>query len=154
MCDDMHDEEEASEPSFRRLDQRRGFLKWFFLFVVAAVIYPLRKLRAGKMALPMEKAPDLQTVGNSVLLKIKEQEVLFVRDTETTVRALNPICTHKKCKVAFKTDTGKLHCKCHKSAYDLLTGQVLAGPAPKPLQIYESKLDNNRIIFTIPDAAP
>lgn len=102
-------------------------------------------------AVPLAKAEPLRQVGGSVKLKLADTDVIFVRDTEATVRAINPECTHKKCLVDYKEETGKLHCRCHKSAYDL-DGTVRGGPAPKPLTTYRTKLDlgDDRVLIKLP----
>ena len=129
---------------------RRNFLRTLFVGVVAVILLPVKKARAKKVALAMASAEPLQKVGGSVLLKIKDQDVLFIRDSETTVRAINPMCTHKKCKVAWKPEAGNLQCKCHKSAFTL-DGKVTGGPAPRPLQVFEAALSEDKIILTLPD---
>ena len=130
--------------------QRRGFLRFLGGAVGALLFSYAGRARAKKLALPMSKVEALKKVGGSVSLDIKGQPVIFVRDTEKTVRAFDPTCTHKKCKVAYKSETGKLHCKCHKSAYDL-TGKVLGGPAPAPLTQFRTKLKGDKLLIALPD---
>jgi Rieske Fe-S protein len=130
---------------------RRSFFKTLAVTVFAIITFPASLVRAKKVALSLASVEDLKTVGGSALLKIKDQDILFVRDTAQTVRAINPMCTHKKCKVAFKSEDGKLHCKCHKSAFEL-SGEVLGGPAKLPLQVYQATLSDDKIILTLPDA--
>jgi len=132
---------------------RRGFLRFLGTGTAALVFLKSTLARAKKLAFPLSKAPALSKVGGSVKLKIKGHPVIFVRDTETSVRAFDPTCTHKKCSVKFSSDTSNFHCKCHKSAYNL-DGKVLGGPAPKPLKRFPSKLDGDRILLALPDTPP
>jgi len=132
---------------------RRGFFKTLAITIFAIITLPTSLVRAKKVALSINNAEDLKKVGGSALLKIKDQDVLFVRDSEESIRAINPMCTHKKCKVAFKSEDRKLHCKCHKSAFEL-SGEVLSGPAKLPLQVYEATLSNDKIILTLPEENP
>lgn len=118
---------------------------------VASLLLPAQRVMAKKLALSLKKIPDLQEVGGSTTLEIKGQKVLFVRDTQTTVRAINPICTHKKCTVAFRATTGKLFCKCHKSGFDVRTGAVLEGPAPEPLTVFPTRLRKDKLLIKLPD---
>lgn len=149
MCDkeqaenwpDTFSEEDAPRRSFLRF---LGFLSGMIAFLPASLVH------AKKIALPLAKIKDLAQVGGQKLLRVKGREILFVRDSETSVSSLNPICTHKKCQVAFKPETGRLFCKCHKSAYDIKKGTVLDGPAPRPLQIYPTILKNGKIIVDLP----
>ena len=108
---------------------RRGFIRW----TAGALLLCLapRRAWAKKVGLALAKVPALQTVGGAALLQIKGLEMLLVRDTPNSVRAIDPNCTHKRCKVNYNAGSGKLHCKCHRSAFKL-DGTVVGGPAPRP----------------------
>ncbi len=103
-----------------------------------------------KLALGLDKAEKLKTPGGSALLKVQNRELLFIRDSETTVRVVDPICTHKKCTVEYSAQKQRIVCPCHGSNFNL-DGSVYNGPAEKPLQVFEASLDssNNRVIFTL-----
>ena len=133
--------------------ERRSFLKWLTAAAAALVAFPARLAQAKKLAIGLDKLPELAKVGGSASKKILGHPVVFVRDTETSVRAFNPTCTHKKCMVDFKSEDMKFHCKCHKSAYDL-DGKVLGGPAPAPLTRFRSKLSGDRVLIEVPDTPP
>jgi len=83
-----------------------------------------------------------------MILKIKKKEFLFIRDTVDTVKVMNPICTHRQCTVEYNPEEGNIECPCHHSRYNL-EGEVLNGPAERPLQRFESELKDGRIIFEI-----
>lgn len=101
---------------------------------------------AKKLALGLDKAEKLKQVGGSAILKIKDREILFIRESEEVIRALDPTCTHKKCTVDYNSDQELIVCPCHGSTFDL-EGKVLKGPAEKPLTMFEAKLSGDRIIF-------
>jgi Rieske Fe-S protein len=42
-------------------------------------------------------------------------------------------CTHLTCAVIPDVERGVIHCPCHEGLFDLTTGNVLAGPPPRPL---------------------
>jgi nitrite reductase/ring-hydroxylating ferredoxin subunit len=42
-------------------------------------------------------------------------------------------CTHLSCAVIPRVDRGLIHCPCHEGYFNLQTGDVLAGPPPRPL---------------------
>ena len=58
-------------------------------------------------------------------------------------------CTHLGCTIINKVKDGKLLCPCHISHFDIKTGNVIDGPAPKPLpQIKYILMDSNTQIVT------
>lgn len=103
---------------------------------------------AKKLAIPLDKVEKLKKVGGWMILKIKKKQIIFIRDAQDSIRALSPVCTHKKCLVSYNPDAKKIECGCHRSRYDL-TGKVLDGPAPAPLPSYPAELSQDRIIIKI-----
>jgi menaquinol-cytochrome c reductase iron-sulfur subunit len=67
-----------------------------------------------------------------------------VKTAEGKVMAFAPACTHLGC--AYHWDRGKSEfiCPCHGSEF-ALDGTVLSGPAPRPLDRYETKVENARL---------
>lgn len=134
------------------MQTRRGFLGTTIALAAAAVLVPTRTLfaKARKLAVKLDKAAALKQVGGSATLKLKGRTILFVRDSETSVRAIDAICTHKQCVVEYKRDATQIECPCHASAFGL-DGTVKAGPAPKPLQTFPAtlQLDKGRVVITV-----
>jgi len=119
--------------------------------LAAAFLSGARSLLAQKrLAIGLDNAEKLKAVGGSVVLKVQEREILFVREAQDKVRALNPVCSHNKCTVGYDHSRKRIVCPCHGSNFDL-DGSVLNGPAEKPLQVYEASLDleKGRIVFTM-----
>lgn len=134
------------------MTDRRSFFKTLILSALGlgAVLRGRVALSAKKLAVPLDKVPDLQKVGGSVIVKLKGKKVLFIRDAKDSVRALNPVCTHQECLVGYAPKKGKIACSCHGSYFEV-SGKVLNGPATAPLTTYPAKLDKNKIIITIGD---
>lgn len=133
-------------------ENRRKFLKTFLFMLGFLAAWPVRLARAKKLAISLDKVEALQKVGGALILKIKDREILFIRDSEESIRSLDPTCTHEKCQVAFNAEKKTIDCPCHGSRYDL-EGKVLQGPAPKPLESFDSYIDaKNRIIISLEDA--
>jgi len=60
--------------------------------------------------------------------------ILIHLDTGEFV-AFSAICTHAGCQVQFNPNAGDIACPCHGAVYDPYNNaQVVAGPAPSPLQ--------------------
>jgi len=133
---------------------RRGFFAATAAFALALKSLPVwaaDKMR--KVAFGLGKAEKLKEVGGSAILELKGRNVLFVRDTEKTIRAFDPTCTHNKCNVAYAPEERQLRCPCHRSAFSL-EGEVRGGPAPRPLTMYPAKLDGDRVIVSVPVDKP
>ena len=130
------------------MSTRREVLK--VLSVVAGLAFALPEAwaEAQKFAIPLDLVKPLHAVGGFVYLKIKDMYIMFIRDSDTTVRALDPTCTHKQCTVGYKPDLKLIVCPCHGSHYDL-DGHVVKGPAKKDLTTYEASLADDKIIHTI-----
>lgn len=67
-----------------------------------------------------------------------------VKTASGEIRAYSPVCTHLGC--AYHWDAGKSDflCPCHGSTF-ALDGTVLSGPAPRPLDRFETKVENARL---------
>ena len=91
---------------------------------------PPLKFRAG----PTENFPP-----ESVTLN-KEQKVFIVRAKEGYFSAVSAVCTHLGCITNWKSEEGIIACPCHGSKFDK-EGNVLEGPAPRPLPRFAMTLD-------------
>lgn len=47
--------------------------------------------------------------------------------------AFSSVCTHLSCAVLWRKELNHLECPCHDGRFDQRTGEVLAGPPPRPL---------------------
>jgi len=66
--------------------------------------------------------------------------------TAGTVVAFSAVCTHLGCTV---TPKGKeLDCPCHGSVYDAFTGQVITGPASRPLPSIPVAVRSGQVVAT------
>lgn len=86
------------------------------------------------------------------LSEIKVGDVVTVRDgkfyltrTDDGLMALYWKCVHLGCTVPWNAGAGKFICPCHGSVYDL-TGQNVAGPAPRPLDMMEISISGEDVI--------
>jgi cytochrome b6-f complex iron-sulfur subunit len=58
---------------------------------------------------------------------------VFVIRLQDGFRALSSVCTHLGCVARHQPDENNIFCPCHGSRF-ALDGEVLAGPAPRPLR--------------------
>lgn len=71
--------------------------------------------------------------------------VIAIRDPANadSVIALNSMCTHQGCSVAW--EDGTFACPCHGSAFNT-DGSVATGPATEPLGSYEAMIDGDLVL--------
>jgi menaquinol-cytochrome c reductase iron-sulfur subunit len=60
------------------------------------------------------------------------------------VTVFSPICPHLGCEYEWEGTQNIFYCPCHGSRYGL-DGQVLGGPAPRPLDTLPCQLENGRL---------
>lgn len=71
--------------------------------------------------------------------------VWTVRGQGDEVTVYSPICPHLGCGYRWNRQKRQFRCPCHGSAFDL-SGKVLTGPAPRPLDVLPSKVENGRLL--------
>jgi menaquinol-cytochrome c reductase iron-sulfur subunit len=67
-----------------------------------------------------------------------------VKQANNQVVAFGPQCTHLGCAYHWDQGLKEFVCPCHAS-YFSIEGQVLSGPAPRPLDRYVTRIENNRL---------
>jgi menaquinol-cytochrome c reductase iron-sulfur subunit len=61
------------------------------------------------------------------------------------VVAFGPQCTHLGCAYHWDEAKSEFLCPCHNSVFSA-DGAVVSGPAPRPLDRYETKVDNGKLL--------
>ena len=72
--------------------------------------------------------------------------VVVTQPTAGEFKAFSAVCTHMGCIVSQVTN-GTIDCPCHGSQYSITTGDVVAGPAPKPLPAEQIKVSGDSIFL-------
>jgi cytochrome b6-f complex iron-sulfur subunit len=67
------------------------------------------------------------------------QQVLVVRTAPGQFQAVAATCTHQGGTVQFQAGSGDLRCPTHGARFTL-SGSVVSGPAPRPLQRFNTEL--------------
>jgi cytochrome b6-f complex iron-sulfur subunit len=141
---------ETGRPGGRRtaiLWLTRGFLS---LWAVGAASLGIGFLKApSREKRPGEGLVDAGTlsslaVGGSRFIRHGSRPLFVVRVSETEVVALSAICTHLHCVLKWDDGGGRLLCPCHSGSFDR-TGNVLAGPATRPLPQYRVEIRDDAI---------
>ena len=146
---------------------RRSFLAWgsgvLSALIAAVVAWPL----VGSLLRPQYRRPakhyvkvpglDSVPVGRPVRLsfsdvhedaylrQVQVHNVWVLRRSAEDVVVFSPICTHLGCDYTWHPESQKFVCPCHGSVFSI-TGEVLAGPAPRPLDRLPFKIDGGELL--------
>jgi len=148
------------------IDDRRRFLEraihWLggamaiLLGVPSAIyVFALRQKNEGSKWMD---AGDTSELGNEFPQEItfrrnrvdgwkihSESETAWLSKTaENKLIAFSPWCTHLGCAYRWEANRKEFSCPCHGSRF-AKDGEVIAGPATRPLDRYEIKLEGKRI---------
>ncbi len=109
------------------------------LWVVAAFLRPRAKPpeREGRLIV----AGPIETFAPSSVTAFPAGKFYLVRLADGGFLALHRQCTHLGCSVPWDEAAGRFACPCHASAFDL-RGDVLAPPAPRPLDLFAIRIEN------------
>ena len=86
------------------------------------------------------------TVQDGYLESKTQKAVWAVKQTNGDVTVFSPMCTHLGCGYHWDGAGQQFKCPCHGSAFDV-SGRVVGGPAPRPLDALPSKVDNGRLLI-------
>ena len=93
---------------------------------------------------PLAKLDDIK-VGEAVSAKLPDGTAAIVaRPTADTAAAFSAKCTHMGCTV--KPAGAELDCPCHGSKYNAVTGEVINGPATRPLPKIDVQVSNGQVV--------
>jgi Rieske Fe-S protein len=121
---------------------RRDFTKFLvltsFAFAVGQVWIGVQNLWRRRRGLPNAmKIASLAQLPDGATLSFnypgEHDPCVLVRLPAGGLVAYSQKCTHLSCAVIPHPDKGVIYCPCHEGLFDLKTGNVLAGPPPRPL---------------------
>lgn len=145
---------------------RRAFLQKSFGallgLVAAAVAWPMVASLVSpsyrKAMVHFTKVPGFRSmpVGQPVRLSFPDvtvdaymreheiQDVWAIKHSTTEVTVFSPICTHLGCHHSWHPERHEFICPCHGSLF-AITGQVIGGPALRPLDTLPYKIENGEL---------
>ncbi len=134
---------------------RRQFIRWSFWAAAALVtaeigaaslVFFMPKLKLGAFGSVVSVGP-LEGVLED--LPDEEADPLYFRESrfylthvEDGLLALYRKCPHLGCVVPWNDPEDQFHCPCHSSLYNR-KGEVLGGPAPRPMDLMAMRLDED-----------
>lgn len=132
---------------------RKSFLRLGTAAGLAAAVAPLAascgqdlpKVKSGRAVIPEKKLErnsayvfeDAKTEDPRVVVRLGDGEILMY----------SAKCTHKGCTIGYKADEQHLVCPCHNSIYSPLSGDVVSGPADKPLAKLPVEIKDGKIFY-------
>jgi len=133
-----------------RVTPRRSFLglAWLGLgvaavaeaaWIVASFLKPRQRSPQAGGGLVVAGPSDIFAPGS--VTAFPAGRFYLVRLEDGGFLALNRQCTHLGCSVPWDEAAGRFACPCHASAFDL-RGDVLAPPAPRPLDLFAVRIEN------------
>lgn len=138
--------------------KRRNFINFFlggsFIGVIAASLYPViryiippKQAESGEVSSVTaakigELAPNMAKV-----FKFGTTPGILIKTQEGELRAFIGVCTHLTCTVVYESDSQTLLCPCHNGRFDL-SGTVISGPPPAPLEALDVKQSGEDIIVS------
>ncbi len=146
----------STAPDGKRRLSRRNFigLGWaaalFALFGQAGLAladYLKPRLTAGGFGSKVIAGRPKEFRNNTVSL-VQHGHFYVSRLEDGGLLALWQRCTHLGCTVPWRQDEKQFHCPCHSSLFNT-RGEVIGGPAPRPLDMFPIELvDGNLVVDT------
>ena len=72
--------------------------------------------------------------------------VYVYRSTAAATTTYSNICTHLGCRVNWRIEKSEYLCPCHSADFNI-DGQVVSGPPPKPLWVYQNKVEDGQLLI-------
>jgi cytochrome b6-f complex iron-sulfur subunit len=137
--------------------ERRSFVSWLlsggvaaslgsFFFPVVRFISPPRVTEAAVDEVMAGKVSEMKP-NSGKIVKFGSKPALLVRASETEWKAFSAVCTHLNCTVQYQDTTAQIWCACHNGTYDM-SGRVVSGPPPKPLEEYAVRLRGDEVVIS------
>ncbi len=134
---------------------RREFCN--FLFLTSSALFAGAIGFAGKSVydarfepqfapMKIEGAADLKP-GTALNFRYpnEEETAILIRTKDGEFYAYGQKCTHLACPVYYAKEANRLECPCHEGGFSVVTGDVLYGPPPRPLDKVEIEIRNGEV---------
>ncbi|HUX88371.1 MAG TPA: ubiquinol-cytochrome c reductase iron-sulfur subunit [Chloroflexota bacterium] len=155
---------DSARPEARRVSRRTlirmGTLATLGLLAIEAIVgfisfYTPRKFGVFGSKVPLGKPGQFALASITTFVEAK----LFMSHVPEGFLAMYWKCPHLGCTVQWHPEEptedklapmGRFHCPCHGSIYDRY-GQIISGPAPRPLDLFKLTLVNGNFIADTSD---
>lgn len=102
------------------------------------------------VVIPLVDFPELTEIGGSLVGRADgyPNPIVVAHVDDVRFAALDAICTHMRCTVAYNALNITLDCPCHNTTYEV-DGTVIGGPAPRPLTVFAASSDGTNLTITL-----
>ena len=90
-------------------------------------------------------AGNVDEFPNDSVSHVQQGQFYLVRLEDGGMLALWHRCTHLGCTIPWEEGEGVFQCPCHSSVFTP-TGEIVSGPAPRPMDIFPITIENDEII--------
>jgi len=120
--------------------------KFFTLFGVLAFLYPVLQF----VGFTIPRKPTYINIDKPLPAAgflVNTAFILFDRDDKCW--ALSRKCTHLGCTLNYLEEEDILECPCHQSRFHVETGEVIKGPADKPLDFFPVEKRQDEPLYVV-----
>ena len=86
--------------------------------------------------------PFVITEEDAFIKNVQPENVWTVKKSDSDITVFSPICPHLGCRYQWHNESKLFVCPCHHSVFNI-NGEVVSGPAPRPLDTLPIKIKNN-----------
>jgi Rieske Fe-S protein len=79
----------------------------------------------------------------------EKDTAILVRATNGSYYAYGQKCTHLSCPVYYEPRRNRLECPCHEGSFEVASGNVIAGPPPRSLDVIALDVRPNGDVFAV-----
>ncbi|MBI4674536.1 MAG: Rieske (2Fe-2S) protein [Chloroflexi bacterium] len=140
---------------------RREALKWLLTFsiittatgvvapILAYLIPSSKKSDIYGGPISVGKVEDFP-LGTGKVVSVNDKPVIVVNTKVGGIKVFSAVCTHLGCIVTWNQAKNVIHSPCHDGLFNPVTGNVVAGPPPRPLPLYELAVKDGQVYIGKP----
>jgi Rieske Fe-S protein len=117
-----------------------------FLYPVLKYLVPPPAVDLGADSVVAGRKGDLKP-NSAKIFPFRGRPALLILTLDGEYRAMSAVCTHLQCTVQYRGELHEVWCACHNGFYDL-NGRNIAGPPPRPLELYDVHLRGDEIVVS------